>query len=108
MPADTPKPSSPTCLDIKSWRASTPSEVADFFCTEEPRPNRVWLIVETRLRPVDVYSYLMARFGQPNGFQNVLRRDDSDNIIHWDYNLKARDVDIYFAGAAREVHISVS
>ena len=62
------------------------------------------LIVRSRLKPVDVYAYLRARFGQPNGFQNVLRRDDSDNWIHWDFNLKAGEVAVYIAGASREIH----
>ncbi|MCI3131945.1 hypothetical protein [Phenylobacterium aquaticum] len=53
---------------------------------------------------MDVYAYLRARFGQPNGLQNILRRDDSDNWIHWDFNLKSEDIDIYIAGASREIH----
>jgi hypothetical protein len=57
---------------------------------------------------VDVYAYLRARFGEPNGLQNFLRRDDSDNWIHWDFNLKAADVDVYISGTSREVHFIVS
>jgi hypothetical protein len=60
------------------------------------------------LKPVDVYSYLRARFGEPNGFQNFLRRDDSDNWIHWDYNLKAADNDVYILGTSREIHFMLS
>ncbi|MER8447386.1 hypothetical protein NKH52_29875 [Mesorhizobium sp. M1066] len=37
------------------------------------------LAVRSRLRPVDIYCYLKARFGEPNGFQDFLRKDDSDN-----------------------------
>jgi len=51
---------------------------------------------------------LQARFGEPNGFQNFLRRDDSDNWIHWDFNLKAGAADVYLAGTSREIHIIVS
>jgi hypothetical protein len=65
------------------------------------------LIVRSRLKPVDIYCYLKARFGEPNGFQNFLRRDDSDNWIHWDYSLKAGKVDVYFAGTSREIHMMV-
>lgn len=47
----------------------------------------VWVIREG-LTPVDLYCYLNARFGRPNGFQMALRKDDSDNLIHWHYTLK--------------------
>jgi len=57
---------------------------------------------------VDVYCYLKARFGEPNGFQNILRKDDSDNLIHWDFNLKAGEEDVYICGTSREIHFLVS
>jgi hypothetical protein len=56
------------------------------------------LAVRSSLSPVDVYCYLKARFGEPNGFQNFLRKDDSDNWIHWDFNLKAGDEDVRICG----------
>src|SRR5215471_18937581 len=99
----------PACLDIEAWRASTPAEVAEFMDMDRrDRPRRHTLVVRSRLRPVDVYAYLKARFGEPNGFANFLRQDNSDNLIHWDFNIKAADVDVYFCGASREVHIIVS
>ena len=96
-------------LNVTEWRASTKREIA---CWLEIDPNhdkhrRHLLIVRTQLRPVDLYCYLVARFGTPNGIQNFLRRDDSDNWIHWDYNIKAGGADIYFAGTSRDIHIIV-
>jgi hypothetical protein len=64
--------------------------------------------VRKHLTQIDVYCYLKARFGNPNGFQNWLRRDDSDNLIHWDFNIRAEGVDVYFCAPSREVHIMVS
>ena len=32
----------------------------------------------------------------------------SDNYIHWDYNLKAGDEDVYISGMSREIHLVVS
>jgi hypothetical protein len=66
------------------------------------------LAVRAHLKPVDVYAYLRARFGQPNGFQNLLRKDDSDNIAHWDFQLKAENEDVYICGHLRKVHFTVS
>ncbi|MFN8685760.1 MAG: hypothetical protein ACK50U_07180 [Acidobacteriota bacterium] len=66
------------------------------------------LVVRQQLSPVDMYCYLKARFGDPNGFQNVLRRDSSDNWIHWDYYLKADEQDVYVCGTSREIHLILS
>ena len=107
----------PTCTDVHSWRKATSEEVRDFWTRDRPKPkskpkshppSKRGIVVRTHLRPVDVYAYLRARFGKPNGFQNVLRRDDSDNLIHWDFNLKAGLADVYIAGALRNVQILTS
>lgn len=50
------------------------------------RKGGVWVIRE-EISPVDLYCYLNARFGRPNGLQMLLRNDDSDNLIHWHYTL---------------------
>ncbi len=55
-----------------------------------------------------MFCYLKARFGEPNGFQNFLRKDDSDNWIHWDFQLKAGDEDVYICGMSREIHFVMS
>lgn len=52
----------------------------------EPKGCALWAW-KTEIAPVDLYCYLGARFGPPNGFQNFLRKDDSDNLIHWEWSL---------------------
>ncbi|NEW99191.1 hypothetical protein [Rhodopseudomonas sp. BR0G17] len=99
------------CLNVEEWCKSTRDEVLKFAVkkrskAEEGKTN--FLAVRQHLRPVDVYSYLRARFGEPNGFQNFLRRDDSDNLIHWDFQLKAGTEDVYICGHLREIHIALS
>lgn len=93
-------------LDIASWRAATVDEVMDFYKGKSKRRDGS-LIVRSKLRPVDVYAYLCARFGSPNGLLDRLRKDDSDNWIHWDFNLKVEAVDIHIAGTSRDVHIAI-
>ena len=44
-------------------------------------------VLKNEVRPIDLYCYLAARFGTPNGIQNFLRSDDSDNLIHWEWFL---------------------
>lgn len=77
--------------------------------SNKPEPRRPSaLAVRHHLSPVDVYCYLKARFGEPNGIQNSLRTNDSSNWIHWDFMLKAGDEDVYICGTSREVHFGLS
>lgn len=43
------------------------------------------LIIRNEITPANLCSYFVARFGPPNGIQNFLRKDDSDNLIHWEW-----------------------
>ncbi len=71
-------------------------------------PRGSALIIRTHLRPVDIYAYLRARFGKPNGIQTFLRKNDSDNLFHWDYQLKAGDADVHISGMSRTVHVTTT
>lgn len=53
---------------------------------------------KTEISPADLYCYLGARFGRPNGPQNFFRADDSDNLIHWDWVLDYPGGDIHVMG----------
>src|ERR1700686_5466091 len=83
-------------VDVKSWRLPSPQEFHQYLegmkSESNVRRKPSVLAVRQHLTPVDVYCYLKARFGQPNGFQNFLRDDSSDNWIHWDFLLKAGNV----------------
>lgn len=37
---------------------------------------------------MDLYCYLSARFGPPNGIQNLLRQDHSNNLVHWNWTFR--------------------
>ena len=97
------------CLNLTEWRACTLGEVKQFFdsSSRPDAPSRSTLVIKSKLKPFDMYCYLVARFGQPNGIQNFLRKDDSDNLIHWDFNIMAEDVHVYFVGASRSVHLTI-
>lgn len=57
--------------------------------TAGSRPQATAMVqLRNEVRPVDLYCYLGARFGVPNGVHNFLRSDDSDNLIHWDWTLE--------------------
>lgn len=43
------------------------------------------------IKPLDLYCYLYAKYGEPNGLLNLARKDDSDNLIHWEWTLANAD-----------------
>ena len=70
-------------------------------CTKAPRSSTspsTYLELRNELKPVDLYCYFWARFGPPNGVQNFLRNDHSDNLVHWDWTLRYNDSLIGFWG----------
>lgn len=110
----------PSTLNVVAWRKYTKDEMLaylDTLSSEKPeeanpptvrkkrKPEKFILAVRKNLSPVDVYCYLKARFGEPNGIQTFLRRDNSDNWMHWDYYLKADDEDVHISATSREIHL---
>ena len=57
---------------------------------DRPDFDTFWQL-QNQIKPVDLYCYLYARFGPPNGIQNFLRSDHSENLIHWEWTLQADD-----------------
>ena len=108
----------PSSVRVQSWRVYTPAEMREYLGKIRDRPeapskkprkiNSSILVVREKISTLDMYCYLKARFGEPNGFQTFLAKDDSDNWIHWDYNIKAESVDIHISGMSRETHILTS
>jgi hypothetical protein len=106
----------PACLKVQSWRVATSNELRVYLesvmanaRSPQPRKGPSVLAVRRSLSPVDVYCYLKARFGEPNGVQTFLRnKDDSNNWIHWDFNLKAGTEDVCICGTSREIHFMIS
>ncbi|WP_156402295.1 hypothetical protein [Caulobacter sp. Root1472] len=103
----------PHCLDVPSWRKFTREEHLEYIAKLQARtpstgPGGGALVVRHRLSTLDMYCYLRARFGTPNGIQNFLRRDDSDNLVHWDFNLRAGDADLYVMATSREVQFMIA
>ena len=63
--------------------------------------------VREGIRPVDLYCYLFARFGPPNGVQStILRGDHSENVFHWHYSLNAEGKRIEILAATYKIAVS--
>ena len=73
---------------LNSWEYLPPPEVFEMI-QQAPKPlDSAHWIIHNEIRPADLFCYLGARFGPPNGVQNFLRDDDSDNLIHWDWTFR--------------------
>ncbi len=67
------------------------------------------LIFREHLSPVAVYKYLVGRFGPPNGIQTFIKKkNDSDNLIHWDFMIMAGEHRVWFQGGNRDVHVGIT
>lgn len=58
--------------------------------------------------PVDLYCYLVARFGEPNGLLSLLRTNDSDNLIHWHWMLDHPLGELQFIGMSYRTEVWIS
>jgi hypothetical protein len=68
-------------------RAISPSCLMKILKGDElPKVCEIWSFTN-EIKPLDLYCYLYAKYGPPNGVQNFLRSDDSDNLIHWEWAL---------------------
>ena len=75
--------------------------------TNRHRTTTLW-ILKNEIRPVDLYCYLYARFGRPNGIQNFLRDDHSANLIHWEWFLRSGSGSISILGMNFRTEIWIS
>jgi hypothetical protein len=68
------------------------------------------LAIRKEISPLDMYCYLKARFGNPNGpFSNLFRdKNTADNLIHWDFVIKSNSEDIMILGFSQEIEIILS
>lgn len=83
---------------VTSFEFFHPKDIAAALTEKRaPQPSTMWTL-RNEVRPSDLYCYLGARFGPPNGLQNFFRNDDSDNLVHWEWYLKTSIGHITIAG----------
>jgi hypothetical protein len=96
----------------EKWEKPTPGEMLGFMDrpkATEGKPTGSILVFRKQLSPLAVYKYLVARFGPPYGFQTFAKKQgDSDNLIHWDYLIKAGSNMLWIQGGNRDVHVHVA
>lgn len=96
----------------EKWEKPTPDEMMGYLHGQKApkgKPTGSILVFRKHLSPLAFYKYLVARFGPPYGFQTLAKKpSDSDNLIHWDYLIKAGSNMIWIQGGNRDVHIHVA
>jgi len=103
----TPRP----IKEINSWRAVDPKLMLDKL--ERLKKNRSPLnagarwVFRTTFSPVDLYVYLKARFGAPNGMQMIFKSPTSDNLVHWHWTIQMGNRVMDFMGFNMHAEVSI-
>ncbi len=79
-------PVSSSLIDPVNWTAPPGREAFEDLRTRGPGSGSRW-INDGSISPMDLYVYLKARFGEPNGFQMAFRTPGTDNLIQWHYSI---------------------
>lgn len=96
----------------EKWEKPEPGEIAGYL-KNRPKaktgePIGSILVFRKHLSPLAIYKYLVSRFGPPYGFQTFLKKPrDSDNLVHWDYMIKAGSIMITIQGGNRDVQVQI-
>jgi hypothetical protein len=87
---------------LRSWEAIPTKEIIERInamrAPGAPKHGIREIVLRNEVRPSDLFCYLGARFGEPNGIQNYLRADHSDNLIHWEWSLQAQSLIVNVQG----------
>lgn len=94
---------------ITSLAFVPPEDIVGIMLGKDRRKTAaVRWIIKNEVRPIDFYCYFGGRFGKPNGIQNFLRNDDSDNFIHWEWFLRFGEGFLIIQGMAFRTEVWVS
>lgn len=96
----------------EKWEKPSPGEMSNYL-KDRPeatkgKPTGSTLVFRKHLSPLAVYKYLFSRFGPPYGIQTfVKKQNDSDNLFHWDYLIKAGPHMLGILGGNRDVNVQI-
>lgn len=76
---------------IESLQYLHPEQILEIIDTvDRSKKSQCWSFTN-EVKPVDLFCYLESRFGPPNGLQNLLRNNTSDNLVHWNWSFGYRE-----------------
>ncbi|HWN43447.1 MAG TPA: hypothetical protein VNW71_14560 [Thermoanaerobaculia bacterium] len=98
-----------TLRDIESWQALPIEASVERVRTGAPdAKSRSRWVPDASLTPADLYCYLRARFGKPNGFVMLAVPPSSDNVIHWHYTVVSDDERLELQGISARIQFMAS
>lgn len=96
-------------FDVQKLRLASSEECNSFLKLVYEKGSRsVKNLALSNFTQFEIYSYLLARFGKPNGFQMLLKAPHADNLIHWHWTLMYDESYIDFVGYLSRVEITAS
>ena len=93
---------------VESLEAPSIKDIAKFAGDGPKRnPGSCWCLDDS-ISPYELYTYLKARFGPPNGLSMLFRRPTTDNLIQWHYTLLSggNTVEIWGLNTRTEIWIA--
>lgn len=94
-------------FEVSAWQLVDPQLMLAKLKKEATRLKVGLWTIDSGIAPVDLYTYLYARFGAPNGFGMTLKSPTSDNLLHWHWSLQYRDRIIEFMGHTMSAQVAV-
>lgn len=94
-------------VQINSWKLADPNLRIRQLKKELPRKAVGTWVFTKSISPLDLYVYLKARFGPPNGFQMALKNPSSDNFCHWHWTLQCGNNIMDFMGLTMRAEVAV-
>lgn len=88
----------------EEWHAPPMMEAFEELRKRGPAKGSRW-INDGSLSPLDLYVYLKARFGDPNGILMASRSPTSENLIQWHYSIVEGDERIEIMGTSTRLEV---
>ncbi|MBI5216264.1 MAG: hypothetical protein HY960_10975 [Ignavibacteriae bacterium] len=95
-------------LDLSTWELPNPKnpETAYFPAKDGVGRQMARWILPDSLSPLDLFCYIRARFGPPNGPTMLIRQNSTDNLIQWHYTLRTGTIPIDIVGLTSRIEVS--
>ncbi len=94
-------------FDPENWEIATTEYIIDNLKNQKNEFSIfMWKNIENKISPLDLYKYLKARFGLPNGMMMFTKeRGTTENLIHWHYHILSLSNEIHFIGKSSGIEV---
>ena len=92
---------------LKDFLAIPTESIMREFSNKSSDRKVTFIEIGNELKAVDLYCYLYSKFGKPNGIQNFLRSNSSDNLIHWEWTLKKDSIIMLIQGLSFRTEVYI-